>query len=892
MAKYNLLKETIVVVKHNNIVVDDTGFLHDGVMSSGISIASNDNFEISSKFVKPVYLSNPEFYIANYSIPDNQIPNYINFTYSLDTISGSLSATAISGVVTVQTPKDFYCDELIVSISGVSLEVTELVLPNDPTKVNFGKDGELEQAYIAVDETTIYTLPIYNSGSIPANAYVSLPYTTSGIAAKLSVADSFSGDHLLAEDVYKLNYSTTHGGAEYNFFVGDFLGTYSSEANRLALDHGFELLKKMPAEQLNVYFKYTSQEEKDYEFEVWTQYSPNEPTKFYSPTTVSGGRLYMEFDVVYMNGLAVVYDILYLIGLTDVSLSELYTYTLHGEDFSGKGISCAVDFDYGYIWLGKDGVWLNNGDPEQLLNPTYSGITGPLLPMFFRNDSSHGGDVFRLRFNFGQFPFKYTKPSGYDAFATFDKKGAYCTIPFLYEGGKKSNNVVLNKNTPKDTEVRIYARGSNIEPVPLEEVHVLEFSNGVFSFDSHNDSTISKPGGFVSTTIFSACTDLYTGASFMSWKSGGYWGQLAYSRIYSRDNTDILGFDDYYDAPNYKTVTDNIGNFWWASTYIPYYNDSAYSLNCLYYKGDNVWERRILFNRVQDKRVQDMSAVYGKPLLWYIEGFTRKIYLIDKDEVVYATVTTPFNNPETLASNKNGEVFVGEGKKVYKYNVNGNYVLEFELPEKIFLLEYDLSDGLWALCKDGFLYHIDADYYIRKSVYIGTFDSVLHSNINRNVTIRPTSQHVYITIYLEKKTYIIDKHSLSVVKVYDPGQYHYLDVFNINYNTINETTAVKSGEYPRPYDPLWSNVSGTLKWKPIAENAPICLPYDFMQYRFELISKDRNKTPYITEAKITKALYLPDVQPNNYRDVYVKVDLEGVGKSSEEDIDVKVYWEG
>ncbi len=89
------------------------------------------------------------------------------------------------------------------------------------------------------------------------------------------------------------------------------------------------------------------------------------------------------------------------------ALSSSYTYTTNDV------LMIAVDVDAGKFWFGKNGTWIESGNPATGANAIFTNLTGEIMPMLGVYASGNTGSV-----NFGQRPFAYTAPSGFKALCT------------------------------------------------------------------------------------------------------------------------------------------------------------------------------------------------------------------------------------------------------------------------------------------------------------------------------------------------------------------------------------------------------------------------------------------------------------------------------------------
>lgn len=76
----------------------------------------------------------------------------------------------------------------------------------------------------------------------------------------------------------------------------------------------------------------------------------------------------------------------------------------------GDVLMCAVDIDAGKIWFGRNGTWFE-GNPATGATPSFTGLTGPLVPMLSSYYDAAPNAAIAL--NAGQRAFSYTAPAGF-----------------------------------------------------------------------------------------------------------------------------------------------------------------------------------------------------------------------------------------------------------------------------------------------------------------------------------------------------------------------------------------------------------------------------------------------------------------------------------------------
>jgi hypothetical protein len=106
-------------------------------------------------------------------------------------------------------------------------------------------------------------------------------------------------------------------------------------------------------------------------------------------------------------------------------------YLNDGDKYNGSGsaygsgssattdvFQCALDLDNGKIWWGKNGTFFASGDPAAGTNAAFTNLSGQTLAPVagvYGSSSSNGAII-----NFGQQPFAYTPPTGFNRLNTFN----------------------------------------------------------------------------------------------------------------------------------------------------------------------------------------------------------------------------------------------------------------------------------------------------------------------------------------------------------------------------------------------------------------------------------------------------------------------------------------
>ncbi|NBW18892.1 MAG: hypothetical protein EBR82_64050, partial [Caulobacteraceae bacterium] len=90
---------------------------------------------------------------------------------------------------------------------------------------------------------------------------------------------------------------------------------------------------------------------------------------------------------------------------------------------AGDVIMVAFDMDAAKVWFGKNGTWLNSGNPATGANAAFSNLSGTVAPAVSLYGSQSGS------FNAGARSFAYTAPSGFKALCTANLPAPLVTKP-------------------------------------------------------------------------------------------------------------------------------------------------------------------------------------------------------------------------------------------------------------------------------------------------------------------------------------------------------------------------------------------------------------------------------------------------------------------------------
>jgi Concanavalin A-like lectin/glucanases superfamily len=219
---------------------------------------------------------------------------------------------------------------------------------------------------------------------------------------------------------------------------------------------------------------------------------------------------------------------------------------------NGDVMMVAVDLGAGKIWIGKNGVWSESGVPSTGTNAQFTNLTGSIYYPYVRGAGGSGATS-TLNVNYGQQPFTYTPPTGFNALNTYNlptptiANGAQYMAATTYTGNGGTQTITNGGNNTIGTtfqpdfvwvksrvnpasgyyntlqdSVRGFTSGSaNVLYSNTTDAEVTNNSTvggGVSAFNSNGFSLANGSGG---QSFLNANTYTYVG---WQWKAGGSGG--------------------------------------------------------------------------------------------------------------------------------------------------------------------------------------------------------------------------------------------------------------------------------------------------------------------------------------------------------------------------------
>jgi hypothetical protein len=191
---------------------------------------------------------------------------------------------------------------------------------------------------------------------------------------------------------------------------------------------------------------------------------------------------------------------------------------------NGDVLGCALDLDSGKIWWSVNGTFQASGNPAAGTNEAFSGVTGTCFP-------AGGAYNMTIDYNFGQRPFAYTPPTGFNRLNTFNLPtptiGATATTQAnkymdatLYTGNGTSQSVVNAGGFQPDwvwIKMRSGAAGNELFD-SARGANIVLFSNATNAESNSGTMSAFNSNGFTPVYQASDVSTNNNGSTYVGWQ--------------------------------------------------------------------------------------------------------------------------------------------------------------------------------------------------------------------------------------------------------------------------------------------------------------------------------------------------------------------------------------
>ena len=418
-------------------------------------------------------------------------------------------------------------------------------------------------------------------------------------------------------------------------------------------------------------------------------------------------------------------------------------------------------------------------------------------------------------------------------------------------------------NTPKAV-ASLEIRSSNTKPNPIEEVYFCyggslhrDIINGTSTFSGWPVSVSSANCVCVSDTTGKAVLNYSTTLS-----------------VRGTNGSQLVSYNGGTKTQFYKMEYRPGGtNFWGYSSVwggFVYLNDVTLSI---------INEYR---HPTQAAFVTDFFVARDGVGLWYIDSTTSRIIRINnKCEELYSK---GFTNLTALCATNDGGCWVADDisddkKYVYRFNGDNEAIEYVVIDNSADLMCDDGNNGFWYT-HSGALYYVNTTSYVE--TLIGHYNKISFMKSFNNKLILH-SEKTHATIVIDNNGLILKTLHGNGTTSIDCGM---PDVF---YMTDTDQVLPDDYVYPMYSDTTWGANDASLAWKTF-NNGNTLSRKKYHQVRASFTIDGFDDT-ILKRVVFQPSIRVGDIQPQEYKNVYVRPKFDAVDTTGDYNANIKVRWE-
>lgn len=434
------------------------------------------------------------------------------------------------------------------------------------------------------------------------------------------------------------------------------------------------------------------------------------------------------------------------------------------------------------------------------------------------------------------------------------------TYNYIDVGYSVVDNIIKN-----NTNVRVYYRGSNIEPESMEEVWWLSSREQFTRTDLNCLDKQALSDNATPVKIFISPTNYLV---YMQ-ASNNYLYAIDYNNLVSDPSVWTTMAQRTPVQLDYDTKVDDFGNIWGYYDSILYKFD-AYLVEQMAFTG-TFGAPNWLFDFA-------LTAEVGGAF-WYTDVLVNTLNYANQNDGVLKTIY--MDKPRALCETNSDHgcwVFDSITKRGYRYDKEGELLKSVYVGIEAYSAVSDRNDGFWVT-DESYIIHMNSKG--ETLLHLGDFGDIKKIMVG----------YRKVLVYHEKS---------STITIIDHITGETLNFFGLSGHDNEECLpALLSESYESakklptinvPYycDPVWGDV-GSLSWTEI-DNVFSLPRFKYHQFRLELISEDGISSPELKNIKITKGIKVESILKNETRYFYVKNNIKGYVEEGSYNTNLKCLW--
>lgn len=273
--------------------------------------------------------------------------------------------------------------------------------------------------------------------------------------------------------------------------------------------------------------------------------------------------------------------------------------------------------------------------------------------------------------------------------------------------------------------------------------------------------------------------------------------------------------------------------------------------------------------------IYDMAAEMDGDGVWYTHQINDALYHLDNAGNLLQSIG--LTQPRAICGTSDNGCWVGDNSDYYirRYTSSGTLVKSINFGRPTYRMCTDYENGFWCTSTESKIYHLNsvgttlstttlANVSNLKPLYAGC---VAHSSLNDFIALINANGTVVRTIYAPSS----DSGIPGVLSItYDSNQTYQTDLLPIS------------------YDPVWGT-DGSLQWKEVRKDGYF-LPKDIYHQAEYTLSTNSIQNPKLESVILSPVVKIQDIQPQSYKNMYVRTDIPSYVDIGDYETGLKVWW--
>jgi len=548
-------------------------------------------------------------------------------------------------------------------------------------------------------------------------------------------------------------------------------------------------------------------------------------------------------------------------------------------------VSCNPNFDTGYFFRYN----LDTTAVEKLnlgyvhYDPVNADIVGVYMIAIDNDESDFGSSVY-----FAQIDSDRKYLYGYEAQSSLS--GTYTSPILKMDDGYSSSYFVVDATTTSGlTSVSydadsyngsIRVRSSDTAPIDIDEVYLpTRIANQMYlyKYNLYNGSEVQwqvPTHGTILQDNSASAADRRTGhiaISFNTLQISKAGDTRYYFYVYdSKDGSEVYSHIATGNAYAFDTNMefDKLGGLWG-------YRSIVYGSNYHLAHIDKQLVTVLADITSTDDFVYDLAVEMDGTGVWYTHQVNDALYHLDSAGTLLQSVG--LTRPRAICGTSGNGCWVIDNSDYYarRYTSSGTISKSVHLGRTATRMCTDYADGFWYVSGSN-IYHLNSN-----GTVLSTTNIVGVSHLRGLIS--------GCVAWSEDNDWVKHINGAGTIVRTINGASSLTGIPGVFSSTYDTDRSFKIGRMPTSYDPVWGT-GGSLPWKEVAKDSYFLPKEQYQQVELTLRTSRSAYTPYVNKLIMATAIKIQDIQPQSYKNIYVRTNIPSYVDIGDYETGLKVWW--